>query len=340
MLVTFALLVQFASFLADVERGEAGGDVAGRSADPHDRRPPAPAASRCSSTSRSISASFTIAYMLRVERDRDAVRRHVFDGRRCRCVLVARYLAFILLGLYRGVWRYAGARDAAAIVVGGRRLGGGRVRLVVGTTPLGDFPRAVFVIDALLCTVLDRCVALRRAGARSASPRRVGPRASAGARSIVGAGRSGPQPAARAARDARRARRRIRRRRPQPPPPPDARRPGLRRDRLEIERMLAATRPDIVLVTIPDAPPRAARCDRPSLRRRRRSLPFRPPRDRPRPARRARRRAGVMRRSLPGTPRSPLSAAIPLAERLPLALRALRLADTRARHAVAVHRRA
>jgi FlaA1/EpsC-like NDP-sugar epimerase len=104
-------------------------------------------------------------------------------------ILFARYLVFIPFGLYRGVWRYADARDAM------------RIALAVATSELiafgfmsasrarGDFPRAIFVIDAVLCALF---VGAFRFSERAAYGG-VTTLGSAGRRRalVVGAGRSG-----------------------------------------------------------------------------------------------------------------------------------------------------
>src|SRR5207237_7274100 len=61
-----------------------------------------------------ITASFGIAYLLRVEGQGTVTQRHVFEIS-LPVVLAARYASFIPFGLYRSVSRYAGARDAASV---------------------------------------------------------------------------------------------------------------------------------------------------------------------------------------------------------------------------------
>jgi len=61
-------------------------------------------------------------------------------------VLVARYLAFIPFGLYRSVWRYAGARDAAAIATAVIVSEVIALAYMVMTQDLRDFSRS-FAID-------------------------------------------------------------------------------------------------------------------------------------------------------------------------------------------------
>ena len=59
-----------------------------------------------------ICAAFLAAYLLRVEGEGTVNQRYIFTAA-LPILLAARYPAFIPFGLYRGVWRYAGARDAA-----------------------------------------------------------------------------------------------------------------------------------------------------------------------------------------------------------------------------------
>ena len=69
-------------------------------------------------------------------------------------VLVARYLAFIPFGLYRGVWRYAGARDAMNIVGAVVVSEAAAFLFIWATVPWGGFPRGTYLIDVLLCSML------------------------------------------------------------------------------------------------------------------------------------------------------------------------------------------
>jgi len=152
VLLTFALLVQFGSLLSDV-----------------DRRPdhrPAPARSLLGFFVANprrlvesvvdftlITASFLAAYYIRLQGSGTTYDRHIFLVS-LPVVLFARYAAFIPFGLYRGVWRYAGARDAASVVgavVTAELVAYG---FLSATVVWGDFPRSIFVIDALICTVL------------------------------------------------------------------------------------------------------------------------------------------------------------------------------------------
>jgi UDP-GlcNAc:undecaprenyl-phosphate GlcNAc-1-phosphate transferase len=150
VLLTFALIVQFASFLADVERS------------------PSATAERRPGLFRSvivhrrrflevvvdgvlITVAFYAAYVLRLGSNGTPSQQAYFLAM-LPVLLFTRYLFFIPLGLYRGVWRYADARDAArvaAAVLASEFVAFGF--LSATGRPRGDFPRAILIIDALLC---------------------------------------------------------------------------------------------------------------------------------------------------------------------------------------------
>jgi UDP-GlcNAc:undecaprenyl-phosphate GlcNAc-1-phosphate transferase len=248
VLLTFALLVQFASVLSDVER--APGLVADRGwlrtfvANP--RRLVESLVDFAL-----ITASFTLAYYLRLQGGGSNYQRHIFLVS-IAVVVAVRYLAFIPFGLYRGVWRYAGARDAASIVAAVVVSEVAAYLIIDATQTLGPFPRSVFVIDALICTVL---VGASRFWER-AFVRGVSSLTGRGMRHrtlIVGAGRGGrsllrelretpgEQVVGFVDDDPRLSRRRL-----QGVP--------VLGDTSEIEQILSRANPDTVLVTIPDAP--------------------------------------------------------------------------------------
>jgi UDP-GlcNAc:undecaprenyl-phosphate GlcNAc-1-phosphate transferase len=248
VLLTFALLVQFASVLSDVERSP--GSLEERSwlhtfvANP--RRLVESLVDFAL-----ITAAFAGAYYLRVQGSGTAYDRHIFLWSLA-VLLAVRYLAFIPFGLYRGVWRYAGARDAAAIV-GAVVVSEVVAYLILDATQVwGPFPRSIFIIDALLCTVLIGASRFwERAFVRAVST--LTGRGDRHRTLIVGAGRggrsllrelretAGEQVIGFVDDDQRLARRRL-----QGVPVLG----GL----MEIEAVLASARPDAVLVTIPDAP--------------------------------------------------------------------------------------
>jgi UDP-GlcNAc:undecaprenyl-phosphate GlcNAc-1-phosphate transferase len=248
VLLTFALLVQFASVLSDVERSP--GLVADRGwlrtfvANP--RRLVESLVDFAL-----ITASFALAYYLRLQGSGVAYQRHIFAVS-IAVVVAARYLAFIPFGLYRGVWRYAGARDAASIVAAVVVSEVVAYLILDATQTWGPFPRSVFIIDALICTVLIGASRFwERAFVRGVSS--LTGRAKRNRTLIVGAGRGGrsllrelretpgEQVVGFVDDDPRLSRRRL-----QGVP--------VLGDTSEIEQILSKSRPDTVLVTIPDAP--------------------------------------------------------------------------------------
>ena len=240
VLVTFALLVQFASYLADAERaGTAGTSFLAL----HRRRFVEVVVDFAL-----ISAAFLAAYLLRVDGEGTVNQRFIFTTA-LPILLVARYVAFIPFGLYRGVWRYAGARDAVAVVAAVVTSEFVAFGVLAAWRDLGDFPKDVFAIDALLCTVVVGASRFwERAASRGISTFRSARRRSV----IVGAGRAGRS----LLRELRETPTeqvvgfvdddpRLRRRRLQGVP--------VLGDTSELESVLSRTEPDVVLVTIPDA---------------------------------------------------------------------------------------
>jgi UDP-GlcNAc:undecaprenyl-phosphate GlcNAc-1-phosphate transferase len=249
VLVTVVLLVQFASFLGDLEeRARAGAEqrpvsLLGALLEP--RR-----LAEILLDFAVMCGSFLGAYVLLVEGLGTPEQRAVFLAA-LPVTLALRYVCFVLVGVYRRVWRFAGTHDIVSVAVacGASALGALLVvRLQRGT--LSSFPAQTFLLDAVFATVL--VVAARIAGGQvlrrrdegSPERRRV---------LVVGAGRSGRS----FARELRET--------------PGSRavgflddNPGVRRRRVvgvtvagslaEAAAAIEATRPDEVVVTIPDAP--------------------------------------------------------------------------------------
>ena len=111
LLISFVVLVQFASFLGDLQELPPRGSRSGASALARSS-PIRAASSRCSSTSRS-SLSFLTAYLSsstgRHPRPARDLPRDAADP------LGVRYVLFVLFGIYRRIWRFASARDLLAI---------------------------------------------------------------------------------------------------------------------------------------------------------------------------------------------------------------------------------
>jgi len=250
VLLTFALLVQFGSLLADVDRRP-------------DHAPPRERSLLHTFVANPrrlieslvdfalVSASFLAAYYIRLQGSGTTYDRHIFLVS-APVVLFARYAAFIPFGLYRGVWRYAGARDAAAVIAAVVTSELVAYGFLASTVDWGDFPRSIFVIDAIICTVLIGASRFWERAAFRALGSLLG-RAERRRTLIVGAGRAG--------------RSLLRELRETPGEivvgfvDDDARLRGRRLQGVpvlggahEIERILDSARPGTVLVTIPDAP--------------------------------------------------------------------------------------
>jgi UDP-GlcNAc:undecaprenyl-phosphate/decaprenyl-phosphate GlcNAc-1-phosphate transferase len=250
VLLTFALLVQFGSLLSDVDRGPDLAPVVERSwlrtfvANP--RR-----LIESLVDFALISASFLAAYYIRLKSSGTPYDRHIFLIS-LPVVLFARYATFIPFGLYRGVWRYAGARDAASVIGAVVTSEVVAFAFLAATQVWGGFPRSIFVIDAVICTVLIGASRFWERGAARALSVVVG-RRTRHRTLIVGAGRAG--------------RSLLRELRETPGEhvvgfvDDDARLRGRRLQGVpvlggahELERVLSSTDPETVLVTIPDAP--------------------------------------------------------------------------------------
>ncbi len=181
VLLTFVLLVQFASVLADLEERHRRGE--------HD----ASASPALLQTRRlvevvtdfaAILLSFSVAYLLFVDGLGTGYQREVFVAA-LPILLGTRYVAFVGFNVYRRIWRYAGARDLASIAAATFVSAPVALGLLAATRPLKEFPWEIFVVDALLCFVLvsaSRLVLRALPQLRDRGGRRV---------LVVGAGRSG-----------------------------------------------------------------------------------------------------------------------------------------------------
>ncbi len=145
VLVSFALLVQFGSFLADVGRERQGGGF--KRSYVYTRR-----LAEVAVDGALISASFLAAYLLRFNGVGTPNQRYLFLLT-LPVLLLSRYIALLAFGMYAGVWRYASARDAlrAGVAVAISEIAAaGFITITLG--PVGDFSQSVFVIDMLICT--------------------------------------------------------------------------------------------------------------------------------------------------------------------------------------------
>jgi UDP-GlcNAc:undecaprenyl-phosphate GlcNAc-1-phosphate transferase len=247
VLLTFVLLVQFASFLADVERRPLPETAPGllQTFGVHWRRLVEVVVDFFL-----VSGVFVAAFAIEFGWPGSENQRHLATIT-LPIVLTARYLAFIPFGLYRSIWRYAGSRDLLAIASAVTVSELVATAYVSSTQVLSDFSRSFFVVDALLAIVVitasrfaERAIVV---GARSMRDR-------TGRRTlIIGAGRTG-RSLMRELRETAGERvvgfvddnPRLRRRRVYGVP--------VIGTTAELDRLLASTEPDVVLVTIPDAP--------------------------------------------------------------------------------------
>jgi FlaA1/EpsC-like NDP-sugar epimerase len=198
-----------------------------------------------------ITGSFLAAYLIEFGWPGSQSERFI-GGLTLPVLLAARYLAFIPFGLYRSIWRYAGARDAAAIATAVIVSEVVTLSFMVLTQDMRDFWRSFFIIDALICMVAigatrfaERAIVTSTRSVRDRTGRRT---------LIVGAGRTG-RSLMRELRETAGERvvgfvddnTRLRRRRVH----------GVQvlGTLAELDRLLERTHPDVVLITIPDASP-------------------------------------------------------------------------------------
>jgi UDP-GlcNAc:undecaprenyl-phosphate/decaprenyl-phosphate GlcNAc-1-phosphate transferase len=186
VLITFAFLLQFGSYLADVKKEPVSGEASTflRSLLVHRRR-----LIEVLVDFLLITGAFFAAYLIRLDGPGEGWTRHVFNVT-LPVLLVFRYVFFVLFGLYRGVWRYAGARDAVMILLAVVGSETATFLFIWATVPWNGFPRGIFAIDIFICTFLitlsrfwERAVghALRTFVDRGARERTF----------IIGAGRAG-----------------------------------------------------------------------------------------------------------------------------------------------------
>ena len=243
VLVSFVVLVQFASFLSDLEE-RSRRHLAGP--------PPSFWRAFISNPRRLVEVlidfaivctSFLAAYLLQVDGRGTFTQKAIFLST-LPVLLSVRYVLFVLFGIYRRVWRFASAHDLLAIVGAVGLSTPITIAIVRAVRPLDEFPLEIFLVDALLCAVLvsgSRLAfrVLAETGGRGGDRTRV---------LIVGAGRSGRALARELADDHRIVGFLDDN-------------PAVRRRRVlgvkvlggvdEAAELISATRPDDVLVTIP-----------------------------------------------------------------------------------------
>jgi len=154
VLVTFVLLVQFGSFLSDLEeRSRRGAETT----EPPLWRALVFEPRRLVEVVVDfvvICASFLVAYLLVVGGKGTEFERSVFLSA-LPIVLATRYVLYVAFGVYRRVWRYATARDVVPIAAASVASAIVACLVLFALRPIGSFPAvAIFVVDAVLCTLL------------------------------------------------------------------------------------------------------------------------------------------------------------------------------------------
>ena len=150
VLVTFVLLVQFAGLLGDLEEHTRRGDPIAAQPSLRALLFQPKRLVEVLADFLAITLSFLAAYLLVVGGAGSVSQRSVFVAA-LPVLLATRYVVYVTAGMYRRVWRFAGTRDAFAIVVAtavSECLG---LALLLVLYDLGDFPTRVFVLDAVFC---------------------------------------------------------------------------------------------------------------------------------------------------------------------------------------------
>jgi UDP-GlcNAc:undecaprenyl-phosphate/decaprenyl-phosphate GlcNAc-1-phosphate transferase len=132
ILVTFALLVQFGSFLAELSENE-------RLGRPGDT---------------SLRHAVTVQPRRLIELAADAVLVGGTFLAVLPILLGTTYVVYVVGGVYRRVWRFATSRDLAMIAVASLAATAAAWAIVMVTRDLGDFPREVFPVYAVAAAAL------------------------------------------------------------------------------------------------------------------------------------------------------------------------------------------
>jgi len=160
VLVTFALLVQFGSFLAELSEQERRG----RPGDTRLRHAVAVQPRRLAELvvdSVLVSGTFMCAYLLFVDGRGTQLQRGTFLAM-LPIVLGTTYVVYVLFGVYRRAWRYATGRDLLLMALASGLATLAAYGIVLATRDLGDFPRGLVpvygVAAAALAAVSRWCV--------------------------------------------------------------------------------------------------------------------------------------------------------------------------------------
>ena len=147
ILVTFALLVQFGSFLAELSENER----LGRPGDTSLRHAITVQPRRLIELAVDavlVGGTLLAVYLLFVDGRGTELQRGTFQAV-LPILLGTTYVVYVVVGVYRRVWRFATARDLGTIALASLVATGAAWAIVVTTRDLGDFPRAVFPVYAV-----------------------------------------------------------------------------------------------------------------------------------------------------------------------------------------------
>ena len=186
VLVTFALLVQFGSFLAELSEDEKRG-LPGDTRLRHAIAVQPRRLLELLADAILVSGTFLGAFLLLVDGRGTELQRGTFLAA-LPILLGTTYVVYVLVGVYRRAWRLATLRDLATIALASALATLVAFLIVVATRDLGDFPAGVFLVYGVAAAVLAAAsrwlVRLVPVPGRSAddSRRRV---------LVVGAGREG-----------------------------------------------------------------------------------------------------------------------------------------------------
>jgi UDP-GlcNAc:undecaprenyl-phosphate GlcNAc-1-phosphate transferase len=186
VLVTFALLVQFGSFLAELSEQERRG----RPADTRLRHAVAVQPRRLAELvvdSALVTGTFLGAYLLFVDGRGTELQRGTFLAV-VPIVLGTTYVVYVLFGVYRRAWRYATTGDLLTIALASGLATLAAYGIVLATRDLGDFPREVFLVYGLSVAAF---AAVSRWGVRFVPEAGGGPDDGRRRVLVVGAGQAG-----------------------------------------------------------------------------------------------------------------------------------------------------
>jgi UDP-GlcNAc:undecaprenyl-phosphate GlcNAc-1-phosphate transferase len=152
VLLTFALLVQFGSFLAELSEQERRG----RPGDTRLRHAIAVQPRRLVELlvdTVLVSGTLLVTYVAFVNGRGTELQRGTFLAV-LPVLLGTTYVVYVLVGIYRRAWRYATPRDLAVVALASGLATLAMVGIVVATRDLGDFPRGVLPVYGVAAAAL------------------------------------------------------------------------------------------------------------------------------------------------------------------------------------------